>query len=195
MERPELNEALSVETFLKHYYLKTELLAFCRCHKLALSGGKEELSKRIAYFLETGKQLSKQIVKSRKHSLKVDHIEKTMQIETDFVCTQVHRAFFEKHIGPGFSFTVAFQKWLKTHAGSTYQEAIEAYAQCKQAKTKTKIDPQFEYNTYIRDFFADNKGKTLQDAIACWNYKKSLPGTHRYEQGDLLALKKSDQQI
>ena len=41
---------------------------------------------------------------------------------------------------------------------------------------------------YIRDFFADNPGKKLHDAIVCWNYKKSLPGCHRYEKSDLIAL-------
>lgn len=59
----------------------------------------------------------------------------------------------------------------------------------KQKKQrKTEIGRQFEYNTYIRDFFADNPGKSLHDAIKCWNYKKSLPGHHRYEQSDLCAL-------
>ena len=53
---------------------------------------------------------------------------------------------------------------------------------------KTEIGGQFEYNTYIRDFFADNPGKSLHDAIVCWNYKKGLPGHHRYEQSDLCAL-------
>ena len=53
---------------------------------------------------------------------------------------------------------------------------------------KTEIGRQFEYNTYIRDFFADNPRKSLHDAIVCWNYKKGLPGHHRYEQSDLCAL-------
>ena len=35
---------------------------------------------------------------------------------------------------------------------------------------------------------ADNPGKSLHDAIVCWNYKKSLPGHHRYERSDLRAL-------
>ena len=42
--------------------------------------------------------------------------------------------------------------------------------------------------TYIRDFFEDNAGKTLNDAIKCWKYKKSLKGHNRYEQSDLVVL-------
>ncbi len=62
---------------------------------------------------------------------------------------------------------MAFQKWLKNNAGKSYREAITAYYQIlkEKKKGKTTIDRQFEYNTYIRDFFADNKGKYLEDAI------------------------------
>ena len=67
---------------------------------------------------------------------------------------------------------------------------MQAYRDIAEQKktTKTAIDSQFEYNTYIRDFFADNKGRTLGDAIKCWKYKKSLPGHDRYERDDLKAL-------
>ena len=53
---------------------------------------------------------------------------------------------------------------------------------------QTAIGKQFEYNTYIRDFFADNKGASLDDAIRCWKYKKSLKGQNKYERSDLKVL-------
>ena len=85
---------------------------------------------------------------------------------------------------------MAFQKWLKNNTGKTYRQAIESYYQILEDKKKGKtvIDKQFEYNTYIRDFFADNKGKSLDQAIKCWNYKKQLQGHNRYEKSDLAAL-------
>ena len=52
------------------------------------------------------------------------------------------------------------------------------------------FDRQFEYNTYIRDFFADNKEKSLEDAIKCWEYEKKLQGDNRYDRADLVALTK-----
>ena len=72
----------------------------------------------------------------------------------------------------------------------TYKEAISAYYQILEDKKKgkSKIDRQFEYNTYIRDFFADNQGKSLEEAIKCWKCKKQLPGHNRYERSDLAAL-------
>lgn len=62
----------------------------------------------------------------------------------------------------------------------------------EKKKGKTTIDKQFEYNSYIRDFFADNKDKSLTQAIKCWKYKKSMKGHNRYQASDLIALAKID---
>ena len=126
----------------------------------------------------------------RRKKNKVTELTPESVIEPDIVCSEKHREFFINHIGQSFSFNVTFQKWLKANAGKTYCEAREAYHEIAESKkhTKTKIDSQFEYNTYIRDFFADNNGKTLKDAIRCWKYKKGLRGHNRYERTDLAAL-------
>jgi hypothetical protein len=46
----------------------------------------------------------------------------------------------------------------------------------EKKKSKTTIDKQFEYNTYIRNFVDDNKGYSLEDAIKWWKYKKDCKG-------------------
>ncbi|HKM20909.1 MAG TPA: DUF6434 domain-containing protein [Lachnospiraceae bacterium] len=188
-DRPVLDRNLDCKTFREFYYLKEELVDFCRKNKLPTTGGKIEITDRIACFLDTGEI---PIVKTQKKSTPtVTEIDEETKIETDFVCSEKHRAFFKEHIGNHFSFNVAFQKWLKTNAGKTYREAIDAYYQIFEKKKNgtTQIDKQFEYNTYIRDFFADNKGKSLEEAIQCWKYKKQVQGHNRYEQSDLEALK------
>lgn len=189
-ERPNLEKGLDGKTFRSYYYLKEELSDFCRKNGLPVSGGKIELTDRIACFLDTGDILPAAKNKKSKAGHDVGIINESTTIEPDFVCTQKHRAFFEEKIGKGFSFYVAFQKWLKSNAGKTYGEAIAAYYQIleEKKKGKTTIDRQFEYNTYIRDFFEDNKGKSLEEAIKCWKYKKSLQGHNRYEKSDLIAL-------
>ena len=53
--RPELNDKLDADTFRSYYYLQQELIDFCRKNALPVSGGKRELTDRIACFLETGK--------------------------------------------------------------------------------------------------------------------------------------------
>lgn len=176
------------KTFREQYFLKEELVEFCRQNGLPVNGGKIELTERIAYYLDTGKILA--LSAPKKSVAAVFEIDETMPIEANFVCSEKHRAFFKEHIGKGFSFNVAFQNWLKENTGKSYKDAIDAYYRIKETKKKEKttIDKQFEYNTYIRDFFADNKGKSLQDAIACWKYKKKCKGSHRYDKSDLIAL-------
>lgn len=187
-ERPELNKKLDAATFRRFYYLKQELADFCKENGLPASGSKIELTDRIAYFLDTGKVQKPS--PRRISAVMIGTLTEDTVIEPNIVCSEKHRAFFCEKIGKSFSFNVPFQKWLKANAGKTYGDAIRAYYRILEEKkqTKTEIGGQFEYNTYIRDFFADNPGKSLHDAIVCWNYKKGLPGHHRYEPSDLRAL-------
>lgn len=187
-ERPDLDITLDGKTFREYYYLKEELVDFCRKHNLQATGGKLELTDRIAEFLDTGNRNSATHIKRKSPSV----VEITLDtvIESNFVCSEKHRAFYKAHIGKSFSFNVLFQKWLKSNAGKTYRESIDAYYQILEdkKKNKTTIDRQFEYNTYIRDFFTDNKDKNLEQAIKCWKYKKSLKGHNKYEREDLKIL-------
>lgn len=187
-QRPAIDSTIDAKTFRSYYYLKEELVDFLRSKDLPTSGNKIELTERIAHYLETGEILS--LKKETKPKQVLQEITEETLIEPNFVCSELHRAFFQEKIGPSFSFLVPFQKWLKENTGKTYSEAISAYAQILQEKQTKKgtIDRQFEYNTYIRDFFANHPGYSLKDAITCWNHKKSLPGTHRYEPSDLIAL-------
>lgn len=56
-ERPDLNKNLDSITFHSFYYLKEELVQFCRDNNLPVSGGKIELTDRIAHYLDTGEIL------------------------------------------------------------------------------------------------------------------------------------------
>lgn len=187
-ERPVLDKKLSSKVFRNFYYLKKELVAFCKENGLPVSGGKLEITNRIAHFLDTGEIMF--VSKIKKKTVSISDIQLNTQIEPDFVCSEKHRVFFKEHIGKSFSFNVVFQKWLKNNTGKTYNDAITAYYQILEEKKKgtAKIDKQFEYNTYIRDFFADNQGKSLEDAIKCWTYKKQRQGHNRYERADLAAI-------
>lgn len=188
-ERPTLNRQLDSTTFRDFYWLKEELVDFCRNNGLSTAGGKLEITERIAHFLDTG-EIVLLCANKKKKSTPPAIITENSLIEPNFICTENHRSFFKEHIGMSFSFNVQFQKWLKTHTGKTYKDAITAYYEILEEKKnkKSSIDKQFEYNTYIRYFFDDNKGKCLDDAIKCWKYKKQLQGHNRYEKSDLIAL-------
>lgn len=158
-ERPELCAGLDADTFRSYYYLKEELIRFCRDNGLPVSGGKPELTERIACFLDTGS--APKAGPRKKAAARVGIIDEDTIIEPDIVFSEKHRAFFTEKTGRGFSFNVPFQRWLKDNAGKTYGDAVNAYYRILEEKKtrKTEIGRQFEYNTYIRDFFADNRGE------------------------------------
>lgn len=188
MERQELNKGMDIAVFRSFYYLKEELIDFCRSNGLPTSGKKMENADRIAIFLESG-VIIKQESKGKKTTVIMEITPET-KIEANHVCSQRHRAFFKNAIGKSFSFNTTFQNWLKEHTGEAYRAAILAYYEIMEDKkhNKTTIDKQFEYNRYIREFFAQNKDRTLQDAIRCWKFKKSLPGNNQYHDDDLQTL-------
>jgi hypothetical protein len=188
-KRPELTRELSSQRFREYYYLKSELVEFCRKEQLSASGGKAELASRIEAYLETGERIAATKPCVGKSSI-CPEMSLTSVIEENFRCSERHRDFFKSVIGDSFKFNVEFQTWLKTNAGKTYADAVSAYDEIAERKktTTTEIGRQFEYNAYIRAFFEANKGKSLEQAIACWKHKKSLPGHNRYEPSDLEVL-------
>ena len=182
-----LTKNLSPYEFKEYYFLKDELKDFCRLEGLKVSGSKQDLENRIIHYLSTGEMLEEPVVKevsNNSHST----ITLDSKLGENFKCGQDKREFFEKEIGKTFKFKVKFQKWLKANPDKTYREAIDAYFEIQNSKEKTNIDKQFQYNQYIRDFFNDNDGKSLEEAIKCWKFKKSLKGHNRYESSDLVAL-------
>jgi hypothetical protein len=193
-ERPVLSKELEYDVFLQYYYLKEELVAFCKENGLSATGGKQDITKRIEYFLKTGEKLAEPVVKRKNVDTNFNELSLDSIIEENFVCSEKHRAFFKAMIGGTFSFNVAFQKYLKNSAGKTYSDAVNEWYKIQEDKRKNKgksdIGSQFEYNTYIRDFFKDNSDKTLEEAIKCWKLKKGLAGHNKYERQDLSVLEK-----
>lgn len=189
LKRPDLDISMKSEDLKKYYYLKEELVFFCRQNGLCVTGSKTELISRIITFIDTGTKIKSS--STNKKNIDKEDITLDTIIGDNCCFSEKKREFYKIHIGKSFSFNVAFQRWLKSNSGKTYKDSIEAYYDILEAKKNSKsvIDKQFEYNTYIRDFFSDNADKTLDDAIKCWKYKKSIPGNHKYEKDDLKILR------
>lgn len=135
-QRPNIHKGLDSKTFRDYYYLKEELTAFCKENNIPSTGGKEEITDRIAYYLDTGKILSTKT--KTKIKTDIQRISRDTIIEKEFVCSQKHREFFKQEIGKNFTFNVAFQTWLKSNSGKTYKQAIEAYHTIFEDKKRIK---------------------------------------------------------
>jgi hypothetical protein len=192
MMRPDLNNKTDYDIFMDYYWLKEELLRFCKEYGLPGSGKKEEITYRIYHFLKTGEVLKVQNNSSVRKNAENQQICLSNPIPHDYKNDTRHRNFFKSVIGNHFSFNLPFMEWMKENTGRTYQEAIDQWIRIyneKKTGKKYEIDSQFEYNQYTRDFFAANQKADRAAAIKCWKYKKSLPGHNRYEDSDLIILK------
>ncbi|WP_062107441.1 DUF6434 domain-containing protein [Bacillus niameyensis] len=184
--RPNLTKDISVENFKTFYWLKEELQSFCRENGLSTSGSKIEISDRIETFLQTG-EITKPIRKSR--ISKKEDLPTNLSLDTvikeNHRCSQNVRAFFQTVI-PKFHFSTFIQNYFKNSVGKTYRDVVDAWHEEEERKKdpsyKKSIAPQFEYNQFFHDFFADpeNQGKGRENAIEAWNKIKKLPGSNKY---------------
>ena len=170
MERPPLTSALSSAEFRSWYWLKAELIAFCRTEGLRSSGAKLELAERIEAQLAGGKPVPAPV--ERRASAKMpDRFELSSEIGEAWRCTHALRRFFRQHAGASFRFNGALRDFIHNGAGRTLADALAHYELSRSAPAR-EIDEQFEYNSHTRAFFAENPGATRQQAIDAWWEKR-----------------------
>lgn len=189
--RPSLNKEISINDFKDFYWLKSELMNFCREIGISSSGGKIEIANRISEYLETGKITKKATTKKPKLPKATQPITSETVIGIEYRTYKEKKAFFISIIGKKFHFTTHLLEYFKENAGKkTYGDLINEWYKEQELKKDPnfvkEIAPQFEYNTYIRDFMKDNPNKTRNDAIKYWKIKKSKPGNNKYSNKDLI---------
>ncbi len=169
--RPKLDKNTKAETFIDFYWLKEELVSFCKRYSLPASGSKDELTQRIHEYLKTGKVVPAMKKKNVNKKAINSPLSLDASIPEGYKNDARHQAFFKSEIGEHFKFNVPFMNWMKENSGRTYKEAIAEWnrinSEKKQGK-KTTISSQFQYNQYIRDFFQSNPKAKRDDAIKCW---------------------------
>ncbi len=188
--RPDLNSQITAEEFRDFYWLKEELVEFCKAEGLDRRGGKIELADRIAHFLETGGKVNSRTPAKPKSDFDWGNAELTPKtvITDNYRNTENVRAFFKTTVGSKFRFTVKFMNWMKENVGATLEEAAVAWEHIQQQKKtepQGKIAPQFEFNQYLRDFAHDNPGASRELVIECWKKKRAARGGNVYERSDL----------
>ncbi|MBE4909811.1 SAP domain-containing protein [Bacillus luteolus] len=184
--RPNLTKEISIKDFDDYYWLKEELQTFCRENGISASGSKIEIFDRIKTYLLTGK-IKKPIRKTRINKKIENKSELSLEtvITENHHCSQEVRAFF-KTVIPKFHFSTYIQNYFKNNIGKTYSDVVVAWNEEDERKKdptyKKNIAPQFEYNQFISDFFADpkNQEKSRKEAIQVWNRIKRLPGSNKY---------------
>lgn len=191
-KRPYLDKTISINDFKEFYWLKKELVQFCRSEGLVKQGSKLELSNRIEHFLKTGDK-NNSFIKTAKPISNFNWSIEKLTLETIITDTYKNsenvRGFFQEQLGPSFKFNVKFMNWMKENVGQTLEDAVKEWKRLKVMTKKNsapkEIAPQFEYNRYIRDFLKDNPDKKKQVAIQFWKIKRSRRGDNVYQRSDL----------
>ncbi len=172
-KRPNLNKSISIKDFKDFYWLKVELVDFCREIGISSRGGKIEIANRITEYLETGKVVKIATTRKPKLPKTTEPITKDTIIGIEYRTYKEKKEFLQSVIGNQFHFTIHLLDYFKYNTGKkTYGDLINEWYKEQELKKDPnfikKIAPQFEYNTYIRDFMKDNPNKTRNDAIKYW---------------------------
>ncbi|MCH2225948.1 MAG: SAP domain-containing protein, partial [Crocinitomicaceae bacterium] len=110
--RPILNKKISIKDFKEFYWLKEELIKFCRIEGLKTTGGKIEITERIENYLHTGeKKLKREYIKEipkSKFDWKTEKLTLQTTITDNYKNTENVRNFLIDQIGKHFKFNVKF---------------------------------------------------------------------------------------
>ena len=171
-EAPFLSANLTAQHFASWYWLKEELLAFCREHQISPSGSKLQLQSRIKDYLN-GKNPVPRPTPQRTPTKMPTHFTMDTIIGEGWRCNPSLGAFFKQNLGPGFHFNAPTRDFIHTKAGKTLADAAICYqTSARPGAKKTRIPQQLEYNQHLRDFFRDNPGSSRQQAIDAWWIKR-----------------------
>ena len=192
MDRPNLDNKISLKDFNEFYWLKKELIEFCRTIGISTSGGKIEIADRIRNYLLTGKVKkteTKKIKITSKFNWNNEILTRETIITDNYKNGEKVRSFFIREIGSHFAFNVIFIKWIKENVGKNLGDAIIEWNRIYEMKNDknyvSEIDPQFEYNRYMRAFLKDNTEMSSKDAMKYWKLKRLQRGTNEYNRKDL----------
>ncbi|MEM1269694.1 MAG: DUF6434 domain-containing protein [Bacteroidota bacterium] len=172
--RPALDSSLAPGEFLDWYWLKEELVAFCKAEGLPASGSKSDVRARIAAYLTDGTVLKPKPTPRGRRDPMPDVLSRDTVIGAGWGCGPTLRAFFLREVGPAFRFNKAMRDFVHHGAGRTLGEGIDVWERSKSQR-HLPIADSLEYNQHTRAYYAAHPDATREDVLAAWNEKRSRP--------------------
>jgi SAP domain-containing new25/Domain of unknown function (DUF6434) len=178
MGRPKLSKKLAATEFLAWYWLKKELIDFCRSQGLPCSGSKPALTAIIAAFLQ-GEPWKVSGVR-RPRGVMPNQFTVEMTIGEGWRCNPDLGRFMRSQCGPNFRFNAATRNFIHSGAGHQLSDAINCYlASVAPDAPRQEIIAQNEYNRHTREFTQSYPGAGREDILRAWwvrrGTKKSSP--------------------
>lgn len=188
-ERPPLEKVKTGAEFKRWYWLKKELVPYCREQGLGTVGQKPELERRIVRFLDTGEVVRpqrKQVESSfdwRREKLVLSTV-----ITDSYRNTKNMRNFMKANAGEHFKFSNEFMQWMRNNTGKTLKDALAYWIELDRKKRhsgyREKPLPQNEYNQFTRALSEARPGISTKEIQRLWAIKRSKPGPHVFMPGD-----------
>ncbi len=182
------SEIASIDDLENYYWMKSDLIKFCKNHQLPMQGIKFDLIARIRNYLSTGHRTNykPKIKQDKKDSLQ--GITKNMLVK-NYNNDAETRKFFVEHIGKNFKFNSYLRQFTdpdKILPNMTYSDLIVGWISFENDRKDSDKDhiiaPQFEYNQFIKDYFKNEENGTLKMAISAWKILISKKGPRTYKQ-------------
>jgi Domain of unknown function (DUF6434)/SAP domain-containing new25 len=193
--RPDIFAIQKGKELKRWYWLKEELVNYCKVAKLNYEGAKFDILNRIADKLDGRVAKHATTLKNSKTAIDLfDWSKEPLTLKTKITDSYRNgphvRKFFIEHCGVGFHFSIPFMQWMKENVGKNLKTSVKEWNRLQVIKKnkgfKSSIPAGNQYNQYLRDFFRDNPDKKITDARLCWKMKRQLPlERHRYERSDL----------
>lgn len=172
LHRPELNSRLSAVEFRSWYWLKSELLTFCRSEGVNATGSKPYLADRIAAHLD-GAALHIPTQPPRNGTMPNEFTLETV-VGEGWRCNRALGEFLRSQCGSGFRFNAIVRNLIHTQPGVTLADVVNSYlAGATSGRLAADIPVQLEYNRHTREFYANNPGASRQQVIEAWWARRS----------------------
>ena len=103
-----------------------------------------------------------------------------------FLCNVLFKLIIHRKV----LYDIFYEKVVKWWTITKYTQIEENFvcSEKHRAFFKKQIGNGFSFNVPFQKWLKSNTGKTYQEAIKCWKYKKQLQGHNRYERADLIAI-------
>ncbi len=171
-----------------YYWMKSDLMMFCKKHALPTQGAKSDLIERIEAYLSTGHRMSYKSIKKQGGRDSLRFITKNTPVK-NYNNDAETRSFFVEHLGEKFKFNAYLRQFTNNNnirPNMTYGDLIAGWISFENSRKNSSenhvIPPQFEYNQFIKDYFKHEKKATLNMAISAWKTVISKKGSRTYEQ-------------
>ena len=180
-------EITSSDDLQNYYWMKSDLIMFCKKHGLPTQGAKSDLIERIGVYLSTGHRMSYKLINKQGERDSLKCITKNTFVK-NYNNDAKTRRFFVEHLGEKFKFNSYLRQFTdpgNIQPNMTYGDIVDGWISFEKNRKNSSenyvIPPQFEYNQFIKDYFKYEKGATLNMAISAWKTLISKRGPRTYK--------------